>query len=206
MRPLLVIAAASVPLLAQSWYPRNTASLGIGAGQPRAELAGSFGDSPGLALHVGHRLHRNLQADIGLDALFGAAGIRDYLPSEFGNLRIRDYQFLVPVGLRAVLPLDRGRFLISAGGGGAYMRYTELLHQPSDYFRIDCDVCNSRHGWGYYGLVAASFALDRHQRFRVGVTSRIYQGHTDGDPLGLIPSLRTRDRWVNVFADFGVSF
>jgi hypothetical protein len=86
------------------------------------------------------------------------------------------------------------------------MRYTELLRQPSDYFRIDCRVCNSRYGWGYYGLLGASFAFDSRQRFRLGVTAKVYQGHTDGDPLGFIPPLRTRDRWVNIFGEFGVSF
>ena len=32
------------------------------------------------------------------------------------------------------------------------------------------------------------------------------EGHTDGDPLGFIPPFRSRDRWVNVFGEFGVSF
>jgi len=205
MKPLLLITLAA-PLYAQSWYPRHTFSLGVGAGSPRQELAGPFRDSAGIAVGYGRRFHRNFQADVGLDTVIGAARVRDYLESSFGDLRIRDYQFLIPFGVRAILPMDRGRFLVSAGGGGVHMRYTELLRQPSDYIRIDCRVCSSRSGWGVYALVGASMALDRYQRFRLGVASRIYRGYTNGDSLGLVPGIRTKDQWVNVFGEFGISF
>ncbi len=204
MKYLLMLVA--IPLFGQYWYPRHNFTVGLGAGQPRADLAAPFADSVGLSIAYGWRFHRNLQADIGLDTLFGAAGVRDYMPSAFGDLRIRDYEFLIPFGLRGILPLDRGRFLVSAGGGGVHLRYHELLRQPAEYFQIDCRVCNSRSGWGYYGLLGASFAVDRRQHFRLGATAKIYQGHTDGDPLGLAPPFRSRDRWVNVFGEFGVSF
>jgi len=206
MRMLLLLVAAASTALGQYRYPRHNFTVGGGAGRPRGELAGLLGDSPALTVGYGYRLHRNLQVDVGLDALFGAAGIQDYLPSQFGDLRIRDYQFLIPAGMRAILPLERGRLLLSAGGGGVHMRYTELLRQPSDYFSIDCRVCSSRYGWGYYGLVGASVGLDRQQRFRFGVTAKAYQGYTNGDPLGALPGLRTRDRWVNVFGELGIGF
>ncbi len=207
MRAILILAAVAGTAWGQYWYPRNTVSFGLGAGQPRADLAGPFEDSVGLTVAYGRRFHRYLQADVGLDTLFSAGRVRDYLPTaSFGDLRIRDYQFLVPAGLRAILPIDRGRLLVSAGGGGVYLRYTELLRQPGDDFRIDCTVCNSRHGLGYYGLLGVSVAVDRHRHYRIGVTSKVYQGHTDGDPLGLVPALRTRDRWVNVFGELGLSF
>ena len=205
MRALLLLAAAA-SLLAQSWRPKNNFSVGVGAGRPREDLARPFGDSPGMSLAYGRRFHRYLQADVGLDTVFGAAKVRDFLETPFGDRRIRDYQFLIPFGARAILPLEGGRFLISGGGGGVHMRYTELVSQPSNYFQIDCRVCSSRSGWGYYGLAAATVALDRYQRFRFGVTSKIYQGHTDGDPLGLAPGFRTRDRWVTVFGEFGFNF
>ena len=205
MKTLLLLAAAG-PLLAQPWYPRNNFTIGVGAGRPKAELAGPFTDSPGLSIGYGYRFRRYLQADVGLDSVFGAARVNDYLSTGYGDRRIRDYQFLIPFGARAILPLEHGRFLISGGGGGVHLRYTELLSQPSEYFKIDCRVCSSRTGWGYYGLVAATVVLDRHQHFRFGVTTKVYQGHTDGDPLGNVPGFRTRDRWVNVFGEFGVSF
>jgi hypothetical protein len=196
----------SAPVWAQSWYPSHNLTVGLGAAQPRADLEGLFSKSAGLSINYGYRFHPNFQADLGLDTVFYAARVRDFLPTGFGDLRIRDYQFLVPFGARAILPLERGRLQLSAGGGGAYLRYSELLSQPSDYFRLACRVCAVRSGWGYYGLVGGRVALDRRQRFHAGVTTRVYQGHTDGAPLGFLPDFRTRDRWVNLFGEFGVSF
>ena len=94
----------------------------------------------------------------------------------------------------------------SVGGGGAYLRYSERLSQPSSYYRFECPACSSRSGWGVYGLAAASLPLDRYQRFHVGVTAKVYRGHTDGEAIGSLPGLRTRDLWVNLFADLTVGF
>ena len=107
------------------------------------------------------------------------------------------------MGGRVVLPVAEGRVLFSAGGGAAYMRYTESLQQPSEYFEFQCDVCTARSGWGYYGLASGSVALDRMHLFRIGATARYYGGHTDGDPFGPIAGVRTRDRWINITGDFG---
>jgi hypothetical protein len=205
MKALLVLAAVA-PLLAETYYPRHNFTFGAGAGLPRADLTSLLADSPGLGVGYGYRFHRNFQADVGLDVLFGAAGIRDFLPTQFGDLRIKDYQYLVPFGGRAILPLWDGRFLLSGGGGGTYMRYSERIRQPSSYFRIDCPACNSRSGWGYYALAGTRVALDRGHNFWFGVTTKVYRGHTEGDPLGDVPRLRTRDHWINVFAEFGFSF
>ena len=57
-----------------------------------------------------------------------------------------------------------------------------------------------------YGLAGASMALDRYQRFRVGVTAKVYRAHTNGEPLGNLTATRTLDRWVNLFADFTIGF
>lgn len=187
-------------------FPRHNFTLGMGAGQPRGDLRPFFDESFGLNLGYGYRFHEYFQADIGFETLFGAAGVRDFYRTEFGELRIKDYQFLVPLGGRVVAPIARGRLQFSAGGGGAYMRYQERIRQPSNFFRIDCPVCGSRSGWGYYGLLGASVALDRYQRFRLGVNSRVYRGHTEGDPLGSVSGIRTRDHWVNLYGEFGVSF
>lgn len=207
MRPFVAVLALAAPLAAQSWYPKHTFTVAAGAAQPRAHLASLLKDSALFGFGYGYRFHRNLQIDTGLDTIFYAARVRDFLDTRtFGPLRIRDYQFLIPFGARAVLPLDRGRFLVSAGGGGVRFQYTELLRQPGEYLRLDCYVCNTRGGWGYYGLVAGSVALDRHKHFRLGVTGKVYQGHTRGDPLGPFPPSRTRDRWANVMGEFGIAF
>ena len=208
MRRLLLVALAGplvVPLAAQYWYPKHNVHMGVGAAQPRADL-GRLNDSAVFSLGYGYRFHRNLQLDVGLDTIFFAARVRDWLDTSFGPLRIRDYQFLIPVGARVILPMDRGRFLLSAGGGGMRLQYNELLRQPSDYYRFECLPCASRGGWGYYGLVGGSVALDRRKHFRLGVMGKVYQGHTRGDALGVLPGLRTRDRWANVTGELGISF
>lgn len=201
----LALLAVALPVLAQS-YTKHNFTVGLGAGLPGAELGGLFDNSPGVSVGYGYRLHPNFQLDGGLDVLFGAAGVRDFLQTEFGYLRIRDYQYLIPFGGRVILPVAEGRLLLSAGAGGAHMRYSERLSQPSDYYRFNCPTCTARNGWGYYGLVGGSYALDRYQRFRIGVTTKVYRGHTEGQPLGQLSGVRTRDRWINLFGDFSICF
>jgi hypothetical protein len=204
---LLALASAAI-LPAQPGFPRHTLTAGFGAGVPRGELRPLFTTSPALRFGYGYRFHENFQADIALDTVFYAADVRDLFPSVIGDLRIRDYQFLLPLGGRAVLPLAAGRVQFSAGGGGAYMRYQERIRQPfgESYFRLECTSCRSRSGWGYYALLGASVALDRYQHFRLGVTSRVYRGNTEGDPFGPLPPVRTRDHWVNTAGEFTFAF
>ena len=201
-----VVSLLAIPLLGQSWYPKHNFTFGAGVGRPRGDLVSYFSDSPAVAVGYGYRFHPNLQIDVGLDTVFHAAGVKDFYESGFGAHRIRDYQFMVPMGGRAILPLAGGRLLFAGGGGGAYMRYSERIYQPSDYYQIDCPVCASRDGWGYYGLLSATAFVDRAKHFRLGVTSKVYRGHTDGEPLGSAPGARTRDRWINVYGEFGFSF
>ncbi|HUS08413.1 MAG TPA: hypothetical protein VMZ52_19065 [Bryobacteraceae bacterium] len=210
MRLAASIAMGLLPFCAWSQFhdQKHSFTVSAGAAQPRAGLRSLFADGPLVGVAYGFRLHRYFQADAGLDTVFGAAGVRDFLPTQFGDLRIRDYQFFVPLGARAIAPLLNDRIRISGGGGAAYLHYTERIQQPfrDSNFRLDCPVCASRSGWGYYALAAASVAVDRDRHFRVGVTSKVYRGHTEGDPLGSVPALRTRDHWVNIAGEFGFSF
>jgi len=191
---------------AQSPYPRHNINLGLGAGVPRADLSGAFDPKAGLTVGYGYRFHRNFQADFGFDTVFGSANVRDFVDTFVGYRRIRDYQYFFPVGGRVILPLARGRLLIHGGGGGTYMRYQEQISQPNEYVRLECPDCTARSGWGYYATVGFTVFLDRYQRFRIGVAPKVYRGHTDGGPLGNVPAIRTRDHWVNVMGEFGVSF
>ncbi|HET8547073.1 MAG TPA: hypothetical protein VFL57_03675 [Bryobacteraceae bacterium] len=203
-----LVVTLSAPVWAQAAYRRHYVSVGTGAGLPRADLRTAFSTSPGLNVGYGFRFHPWFQLDAGFETLFGAAGVRDFLPTAFGNLRIRDYQHFVPFGGRVVVPLLDERLHLFAGGGGAYMRYTERIRQPcSDCgFRIECDVCSARDGWGGYGLAGANVAVDHGRHFRLGVSGKVYRGHTAGDPLGAAPSRRTRDRWINLAGEFTASF
>ena len=205
MRTLLLLAASVASLLGQ-YDPRHNITFGVGGASPRGALRGFFQARPAIALSYGYRFLPYLQADVGLDTVLGAGGVRDFLETSLGPVRIRDFQFLVPFGGRAILPVFRGRLLFFGGGGGAYLRYAELLRQPSDYFRIDCPVCGSRSGWGYYALTGINGFLDRGRHFRSGVNVKVYRGHTEGDPLGAVPSIRTRDRWLQIYGELGFSF
>lgn len=207
MRLLLGLIVVA-PVLVGQEYRKHNITADVGAALPRSELRPLFAESARAGFGYGYRFHPYFQADIGLDTVFGAARIRDFLPTGFGNLRIRDFQWFLPFGGRVIVPVASDRFQLYAGGGGAYMRYSERVRQPfaDGGIRFDCDVCASRSGVGYYVLLGGNAALDRAQRFRLGGGSRIYRGHTEGDPFGDVPARRTSDNWVNFFVTFGVSF
>jgi hypothetical protein len=189
-------------------YRKHNVHVDMGAAVPRGELRDVFGESFFIGAGYGYRFHEFFQADIGFDTAFGAAGVKDFVPTFVGNLRIRDYQHFLPFGGRAIIPIARERVLIYGGGGGAYMRYSERISQPftDSGFRFDCDVCSSRDGIGYYGLVGVDVALDRGRNFRLGVGGRVIRGQTEGDPFGGVPPRETQDRWINVFGRFTFSF
>ncbi|HVX65117.1 MAG TPA: hypothetical protein VHA11_00870, partial [Bryobacteraceae bacterium] len=187
------------------YFPHHNFTFGMGGASPKADLSSYYVNRPLISAGYGYRFQRYLQADAGFDMVFGAAHVRDYLDTTLGPLRIRDRQFFVPFGGRAILPLFDGRVLISGGGGGAYMRYAELLHQPGDYYRVDCPVCLTRDGWGHYALGEVSGFLDRGQHFRVGFQAKSYRGHTDGDSLGGVPT-HTKDQWLFLMGTVGFSF
>ena len=85
MRALWLLLPLS---LAGEDYPHHNFTFGAGGGQPRGELRGLFSGSPGIAIDYGYRFHRYFQAEIGLDTLFGAANVRDFIGSGFGALQM----------------------------------------------------------------------------------------------------------------------
>jgi hypothetical protein len=201
---LALILFGSAAAFAQS-YPRHNVSVALGAALPRGDLKPYMKDAFVLGAGYGYRFHPYFQLDIGIDTAFGAAGVRDFLPTGIGDFRIKDYQYFVPMGGRAIAPLG-DRIMLFGGGGGAYMRYSERVNQPSEYYQIDCPVCTARSGWGYYATAGGSAFLDSGRHFRLGVVSRVYRGHTDGEPIGNVPGFRTRDHWISVMGEFGLSF
>ena len=134
---VLGLAAVSLtaPMLAQSYFPRHNFTAGAGAGLPGLDLTGNFGNRVGITTGYGFRFHKNFQLDAGFDTVFGSAGVRDFVNTDFGRRRIRDFQYFIPVGGRAILPFRKVQF--SAGGGGAYLRYNEQISQPSEDFDSD---------------------------------------------------------------------
>ncbi|HYP12974.1 MAG TPA: hypothetical protein VEQ63_03545 [Bryobacteraceae bacterium] len=205
---LWILGALLQPVAYGQDYWKHTVQVEAGVAQPKRELKGLFDRSFLVGAFYGYRFWEFLQADAGFETAFGAAGVRDFLPTAFGDLRIRDYQHFLPFGGRAILPLANERIHIYGGGGGAYIRYTERVRQPfaDSGFRIDCSVCSSRDGFGYYAVVGGSVALNSGRNFRLGVAGRMYRGETDGDPLGSAPPRRTDDQWSNITATLSFSF
>ncbi len=191
--------------VAQDLFPKHYVNVGPGLGLPRGEINAFFKTKPALTVNYGYRFQRYFQADAGYDVIFGAADTRDFLNTQLGSLRIRDYQHFVTFGGRGVIPLSKGRVLISGGGGSVFMRYQESVQQPSNFLRFACPQCTARSGWGNYALASVRFST-RWQRVWFGVTTKVIRGRTDGDPFGGLPSTRTKDNWLNTFAEVGFAF
>jgi len=118
-------------LSAQDYFPHHNFTFGVGAARPRGDLGSLLKDSPAISFGYGYRFHRYFQADAGFDMAFGAANVRDYLDTALGPLRIKDREYFIPLGGRAIAPLLGGRLLFSGpsppGGPAAGGR---LLGRP----------------------------------------------------------------------------
>ena len=192
-------------VLGQQYY-KNIVTGGGGGAIPAGDIESYMDTAPAMTVSYGRRFNRYLQADVGFDTVFRAANVEYYLNTGYGYVEVRDREYFVPFGGRLVLPVAGERFLLSGGGGGAYIRYQESLRQPSSYYRYDCPPCTARDGWGWYALANASVALDRGQHFRFGVTAKRYQVTTEGEPVGSVPALKTKDRWLQIYAEFSFAF
>jgi hypothetical protein len=204
LTPLLLAASC----FAESRYHRHNFYLIGGPGIPGSEVGQFFRTAPLFGFNYGYRFHRLFQVESGLDTVFQAADVRDFLRTDFGPLRIRDYQHMWPIGGRVVIPLGGEKVRLNAGGGAAWLRYQERVRQPfgGGFYQIQCPPCRSRSGWGGYGLVGFSVALDRGGHFRLGSNVKVYRARTSGDAFGPLPPIETRDRWVNAAAEFSFSF
>jgi hypothetical protein len=203
---LFALPWLSVPAHAEP-YQKHHFWLGLGAAQPRDQLNEYFRDTFAWGFGYGYRPLRYLQIDGGLESAIRAGRVDDFFDSPaFGPLRIRDFQYFVPFGARAVLPIAKGKAELYWGGGGAYVRYTEQLRQPSDWVRVGCPVCGARDGFGSYALAGGNIALDRNKTFRLGATVKVYRVTTEGRQVGAVPPIATTDRWVNSYLHFTISF
>lgn len=188
-------------------FQKHHITAGLGAGLPLDELGAFYNPGFSWSFGYGYRPFRNLQFDAGLDTVYHSADVNSYVSNPtFGFLRVRDFEYMVPLGARGVLPLKDGRFNVYGGGGAAYIRYSESLEQPSGFFRVSCPFCRSRDGWGYYFLAGGDVALTEGGGLRLGVTTRVYQVTTSGPSVGQLPPVETRDRWVNTYIHLTFSF
>src|SRR5262245_21932648 len=104
---LLGTLAGLTPAALSQIYQRHNITIFGGAALPKGDLDNFFSTSFLTGVDYGFRFHQNFQVDAGFDAVFGAAGVRDWLPTAYGNLRIHDYQSFIPFGGRVILPLRR---------------------------------------------------------------------------------------------------
>jgi opacity protein-like surface antigen len=207
MRLALLLAVpvlAVAPLAAQDYYPHHNFTFGVGGAVPQADLSQAMQTAPGISIGYGYRFHRYFQADAALDMMFGAAGGREFEVTQIGNFRISDREYFVPLGGRVIAPLFSGKVLLYGGGGGAFMKYSTRLSQPSNYYKVGCITCTTRSGWGYYAQAGVDYFL--WTNIRVGVAVRSYRGNTDGEPVGGIPGIQTKDQWLSTLAQIGFSF
>ena len=99
---VFVLLLAVAPLAADDYYPRHNITFGAGAARPRGDLGNLLEDTGGVSLAYGYRFMRYFQADLGLDILFGAARVKDFLLTDIGDFRIKDREYLCPwAGVRS---------------------------------------------------------------------------------------------------------
>ena len=203
----LLAAPLAAPLVAQPLARQFSVSMGTGGAIPREDLSSFMTTSPLLRVGFGYRPFRYFQADWGLDAVFHAAGVRDFQDTIIGRINIRDNEIMIPFGARGILPLGP-RVELFGGGGAVYLHYGESVEVPSSDgdASFNCQTCRSRGGWGSYAVAGVNVAVERSHRFWVGVESRLIHGKTNGDPLGAVPPLETTDTWINTAAVFTVRF
>jgi hypothetical protein len=203
----LLFSAALMPgvLFAQESFHRNNIVVGLGAAIPVGSTSNYLDAAPLVSVGYGWRFNRLFQADAGFQAAFGAAHNQNAEMTDFGAVQGGDHEFMIPLGGRIYLPLPFKRIEVSAGGGGAYLHYSETI--PSNGFIVsNCYSCTSRGGWGGYGLANASYFLDGNRNFHVGATLQYVAASTNGAAVANIPGIRTTDHWTNVFVEFGLSF
>jgi hypothetical protein len=203
----LLFSCVLIPgvLLAQESFHRNNIVVGLGAAIPVGSTTNYLGTAPIVSVGYGWRFNRFFQADAGFQAAFGAAHNQNAETTDFGMVQGGDHEFMIPLGGRVYLPLPFKRIEVSAGGGAAYLHYSETI--PSNGFvGFNCYSCTSRGGWGGYGLAQAVYYLDSNHNFHVGSTMQFIAASTNGQAVANIPPVRTTDHWTNVFVEFGLSF
>jgi len=189
----------------QEEFHRNNITVGGGAAVPVGTTTTYLGSAPLFTVGYGYRFKRWFQADIGLEMVFGAANNQNTEVTDLGPVQGGDHEFMVPVGGRFFIPTPFKRIEVSAGGGTAYLHYSETI--PSNgYIATNCYSCTSRGGWGGYGLGNVRYFLDQNRNFSVGTTVQFIAASTNGQAVANIPAIGTADHWVNVTIEFGLSF
>ena len=190
-------------------YHHNNVFFGIGPAIPVGNSTNYLSTAPLIDFGYGYRFNRLFQADAGFQMAFGAANNQNAEITDVGPVQGGDHEFMIPLGGRVYIPQPFKKFELSAGGGAAYLHYSETVSSSSAGYQgysIGCYSCTSRGGWGGYGLASISYYLDSNHNFRVGTTAQFIAASTNGQAVGAVPALRTTDHWTNLLFEFGFSF
>jgi hypothetical protein len=187
-------------------YHHHNVVFGVGPAFPVGNTSTYLTTAPLINFAYGYRFNRLFQADAGLQMAFGAANNQNGEITDIGTIQGGDHEFMIPLGGRIYIPQPFKRFDVSAGGGTAYLHYSETVSSGSPDYSIGCYSCTSRDGWGGYGLGNVSYYLDSNRNFHVGTTVQFIAASTNGAAVGNVPALKTTDHWTNLLFEFGFSF
>jgi len=186
-------------------YRKGVIDLHLGGANAGGDLKPVFSNGFNGGVNFGYRFHRYLQADIGFDFSSGAANVNRAINTTGGVRSVGDNELFVPLGVRVVLPLAKERVLFSAGGGLAFLRYSEAARGAGNEIVI-CSSCTSRSGAGSYEMFQIQYLVDRERHFGIGFTTKFFQAKTSGDGLGTTLRSSSNDRWRILSATFGFHF
>jgi hypothetical protein len=200
------LLASSVGLAQDTDFHHHNAVFGVGSALPAGSTTNYLNTAPLINFAYGYRFNRLFQADVGVQMAFGAANNRNAEVTDVGAIQGGDHEFMIPLGGRVYIPQPFKRLAFSAGGGTAYLHYSETVSSGNVGYSVGCYSCTSRGGWGGYGLANVSYYLDSNQMFHVGTTVQYISASTNGPAVGNVPALKTTDHWANVTFEFGLSF
>ena len=197
---------SSLGLAQDTDFHHHNAVFGVGSAIPMGNTTNYLNTAPLINFGYGYRFNRFLQADAGIQMAFGAAHNQNAEFTDVGAIQGGDHEFMIPLGGRVYIPQPFKRLEFSAGGGTAYLHYSETVSSSNVGFAVGCYSCTSRGGWGGYGLANVSYYLDSNRMFHVGTTVEYISASTNGPAVGNVPALKTTDHWTNVLFEFGLSF
>jgi hypothetical protein len=119
--------------------------------------------APGYSITYSFRPRRWLALEAGLEQIprpIGTGYCCEYVQD------VNDELYLVPFGVRYVWEPEGRRVRFSAGGGGAYLKYSVGAQGNG--------APDGFSGWGGQFVVSGDYGLTRSGNFRVGVTGRYY--------------------------------
>jgi hypothetical protein len=197
---------SSLGLAQDADYHHNNVVFDIGAAIPVGNTTNYLNTAPLIDFGYGYRFNRWFQADAGFQIAFGAANNQNAEVTDIGPVQGGDHEYMIPFGGRVYIPQPFKRFDVSAGGGTAYLHYSETVSSGSPDYSIGCYSCTSRGGWGGYGLANVKYYLDSNHNFHVGTTVEFIAASTNGQAVGNVPALKTTDHWTDVMLEFGFGF